>query len=129
MLPVDVLRGTYGYDEFRGHQLAVITAACEGRDSLVLMPTGGGKSICYQIPALLSAGLGIVVSPLIALMHDQVSALRQLGIPGLMRAGLVRGSRAIRSRTLFGMRFQTRPGRDCDPPAPQARRSGKGRTS
>lgn len=80
MLPVDVLRDIYGYDEFRGQQLAIITAACEGRDSLVLMPTGGGKSICYQIPALLCPGLGIVVSPLIALMHDQVNALRQLGI-------------------------------------------------
>ncbi|MCH8141697.1 MAG: RecQ family ATP-dependent DNA helicase, partial [Proteobacteria bacterium] len=80
MLPVDVLRDIYGYDEFRGQQLAIITAACEGRDSLVLMPTGGGKSICYQIPALLCPGLGIVVSPLIALMRDQVDALLQLGI-------------------------------------------------
>ena len=80
MLPIDVLRDIYGYDEFRGQQLAIITAACEGRDSLVLMPTGGGKSICYQIPALLCSGLGIVVSPLIALMQDQVEALRQLGI-------------------------------------------------
>ncbi|MCZ6855683.1 MAG: DNA helicase RecQ [Gammaproteobacteria bacterium] len=80
MLPLDVLREIYGYDEFRGQQLAIISAACEGRDSLVLMPTGGGKSICYQIPALLCPGLGIVVSPLIALMQDQVGALRQLGI-------------------------------------------------
>ncbi|MCZ6619297.1 MAG: DEAD/DEAH box helicase, partial [Gammaproteobacteria bacterium] len=60
MLPIDVLRDVYGYAEFRGQQLAIITAACDGRDCLVLMPTGGGKSICYQIPALLCPGLGIV---------------------------------------------------------------------
>ncbi len=75
-----LLREVYGYDRFRGAQGAVIAAACEGRDCLVLMPTGGGKSLCYQIPALLREGLGIVVSPLIALMQDQVDALRQFGV-------------------------------------------------
>ncbi|MCV6604443.1 MAG: DNA helicase RecQ [Porticoccaceae bacterium] len=75
-----LLHDTYGYDAFRGPQQQVIEAALDGSDTLVLMPTGGGKSLCYQIPALVRDGLGIVVSPLIALMQDQVSALQQLGI-------------------------------------------------
>ncbi len=74
-----LLRDVFGYAEFRGPQHAIIDAALAGRDSLVLMPTGGGKSLCYQIPALLRGGVGLVVSPLIALMEDQVSALRELG--------------------------------------------------
>lgn len=76
----EILRETYGYSEFRGQQLEIIESAISGRDSLVLMPTGGGKSICYQIPALMRSGVALVVSPLIALMHDQVAALRQLGV-------------------------------------------------
>jgi ATP-dependent DNA helicase RecQ len=75
-----LLREVWGYESFRGSQAAIVEAACAGRDCLVLMPTGGGKSICYQLPALLRDGLGIVVSPLIALMQDQVEALRQVGI-------------------------------------------------
>jgi ATP-dependent DNA helicase RecQ len=75
-----VLREVYGYDQFRGSQEAIVEAVCGGRDALVLMPTGGGKSLCYQIPALLRDGVGIVVSPLIALMQDQVAALRQFGV-------------------------------------------------
>ncbi len=76
----NILRQVFGYDHFRGRQESIINAAIAGRDSLVLMPTGGGKSLCYQIPALVRPGVGLVVSPLIALMHDQVNTLRQLGI-------------------------------------------------
>ncbi len=76
----DVLNGVFGYPEFLGHQEEIIEAALDGRDSLVLLPTGGGKSLCYQIPALLNDGFTLVVSPLIALMQDQVAALGQLGI-------------------------------------------------
>jgi ATP-dependent DNA helicase RecQ len=85
---LDVLRTTFGYDEFRGEQARIIGQVLEGGDALVLMPTGGGKSLCYQIPAILRPGVGIVVSPLIALMHDQVTALDALGV----RAGFVNSS-------------------------------------
>ena len=78
--PKNILNTVFGYPEFRGQQQAIIDAALEGRDSLVLMPTGGGKSLCYQIPAMLRDGTGLVVSPLIALMQDQVAALSELGI-------------------------------------------------
>ncbi len=70
----------FGYSEFRGQQAAIIEALVTGKDALVLMPTGGGKSLCYQIPALIRAGVAIVISPLIALMQDQVDALLQLGV-------------------------------------------------
>ena len=76
----EVLRTVFGYDAYRGQQEQVIRHVVEGGDALVLMPTGGGKSLCYQIPALVRPGLGIVVSPLIALMKDQVDALRQSGV-------------------------------------------------
>ena len=78
--PLDVLRRVFGFPEFRGLQRAAIDHVLGGGDALVLMPTGGGKSLCYQIPALCRPGTAIVVSPLIALMDDQVAALRQLGI-------------------------------------------------
>jgi ATP-dependent DNA helicase RecQ len=74
------LRHTFGYPAFRGEQAAIVNHVQQGGDALVLMPTGGGKSLCYQIPSLLREGCGIVVSPLIALMQDQVQALRQLGV-------------------------------------------------
>lgn len=76
----ELLNRTFGYPTFRGQQLDIIEATVRGDDSLVLMPTGGGKSLCYQIPALLRPGIALVVSPLIALMQDQVSALHQLGV-------------------------------------------------
>ncbi len=76
----EILKHTFGYLEFRGQQRSVIELALEGKDALVLMPTGGGKSLCYQIPSLVRDGMGIIVSPLIALMQDQVAALQQLGI-------------------------------------------------
>ena len=75
-----LLERIYGYPAFRGHQAEIVAHVAAGGDALVLMPTGGGKSICYQIPAMLRPGTGIVVSPLIALMHDQVAALRELGV-------------------------------------------------
>lgn len=75
-----ILNEVFGYHEFRGDQESVISAALEGRDTLVLQPTGGGKSICYQIPAILLDGVTLVVSPLIALMQDQVAALKLLDI-------------------------------------------------
>ena len=76
----DILRSVFGYDAFRGQQAAVVDHMIAGGDALVLMPTGGGKSLCYQIPALVRPGVGVVVSPLIALMKDQVDALRQAGV-------------------------------------------------
>ncbi len=75
-----VLRDVFGYDSFRGHQADIVRHVVEGGDALVLMPTGGGKSLCYQVPALLRPGVGVVISPLIALMQDQVAALREAGV-------------------------------------------------
>ena len=75
-----VLRETFGYDAFRGAQADIVAHVTNGGDALVLIPTGGGKSLCFQIPSLLRTGTGIVVSPLIALMEDQVSALREAGV-------------------------------------------------
>jgi ATP-dependent DNA helicase RecQ len=77
---LQTLNDVFGYEQFRGHQAAIIDAVLAGRDALVLMPTGGGKSLCYQVPALLRDGAGLVVSPLIALMQDQVRALHELGV-------------------------------------------------
>jgi len=76
----EILQSTFGYDQFRHAQQDIIQELLNGNDALVLMPTGGGKSLCYQIPALVREGTAIVVSPLIALMQDQVDALQQLGI-------------------------------------------------
>ncbi len=78
--PRDVLRKTFGHAEFRGQQEAVVNHLVDGGDAVVLFPTGAGKSICYQVPALCRNGVGIVISPLIALMRDQVEALRQQGV-------------------------------------------------
>ncbi len=83
--PHEVLRRVFGYDAFRGEQQAIVEQVVGGGDALVLMPTGGGKSLCYQVPSLVRPGVGVVVSPLIALMQDQVDALRALGV----RAGFL----------------------------------------
>jgi ATP-dependent DNA helicase RecQ len=78
--PLSILREVFGYNSFRGHQAEIVDHVAAGGDALVLMPTGSGKSLCYQIPALLRDGTAVVVSPLIALMQDQVAALAELGV-------------------------------------------------
>jgi ATP-dependent DNA helicase RecQ len=78
--PLSILKTVYGYDAFRGQQREIIEHVIAGNHAFVLMPTGGGKSLCYQIPALVRAGTALVVSPLIALMEDQVAALKQAGV-------------------------------------------------
>ena len=78
--PAHILHSVFGYEQFRGQQADIIDALMAGQNTLVVMPTGSGKSLCYQIPGICRAGTGIVVSPLIALMDDQVAALRQLGV-------------------------------------------------
>ncbi|MCB1581857.1 MAG: DNA helicase RecQ [Xanthomonadales bacterium] len=75
-----ILKDVFGYDSFRNQQQDIVETVISGQDALVLMPTGGGKSLCYQIPAIARSGVGVVVSPLIALMQDQVNALEQLGV-------------------------------------------------
>ena len=92
--PLDALRGVYGYEAFRGDQGEVISEVIAGRDAVVLMPTGGGKSLCYQIPALLREGTGLVISPLIALMHDQVDALVANGV----RAAYLNSTQSLEER-------------------------------
>ena len=78
--PLNILKSIYGYNQFRGQQEAIVNAVIAGEHALVLMPTGAGKSLCYQLPALCRDGVGIVISPLIALMHNQVTALTQVGV-------------------------------------------------
>src|SRR5882757_4089849 len=96
-----VLRRVFGYDSFRGPQQEVIEHVIAGGDALVLMPTGGGKSLCYQIPALVRDGVGVVISPLIALMQDQVDALRALGV----RAGFLNSTQDYESQRLVESAF------------------------
>ncbi|MFI1797850.1 DNA helicase RecQ [Streptomyces sp. NPDC020379] len=102
--PSDALRclqRVFGYDAFRGDQEEIIEHVVAGGDSLVLMPTGGGKSLCYQIPALVRPGVGVVISPLIALMQDQVDALRALGV----RAGFLNSTQDLDERRTVEAEF------------------------
>ena len=103
--PHQILEQTFGYRSFRGPQESVIRALIAGEDALVLMPTGGGKSLCYQVPALAREGTGIVISPLIALMQDQVSALRELGV----RAGFLNST--LSAQEVFATERALREGR------------------
>ncbi|WP_434094686.1 DNA helicase RecQ [Streptomyces hyaluromycini] len=95
------LHRVFGYDAFRGEQQAIIEHVVAGGDAVVLMPTGGGKSLCYQIPALVRPGTGIVVSPLIALMQDQVDALRALGV----NAGFINSTQDFDERRVVEAQF------------------------
>ncbi|WP_433475768.1 DNA helicase RecQ [Spirillospora sp. CA-142024] len=98
---LDTLRRVFGYDTFRDGQREIIEHVAGGGDALVLMPTGGGKSLCYQIPALVRKGTGIVISPLIALMQDQVDALRALGV----QAGFLNSTQDIDERRVVEAQF------------------------
>ena len=100
--PQAALKQVFGYDNFRGQQEAAVETVVAGGDALVLMPTGGGKSLCYQIPALLRDGVAIVVSPLIALMQDQVDALEEVGV----RAAYLNSTQAPEGRrcSIFSIR-------------------------
>ena len=89
----DILQSVFGFSSFRPPQDQIIQTLIDGGDALVLMPTGGGKSLCYQIPAIAREGCGVVISPLIALMQDQVSALRSFGV----RAAFLNSTLDIRS--------------------------------
>ncbi|MCB9246952.1 MAG: DNA helicase RecQ [Flavobacteriales bacterium] len=105
-LKSELLRNVFGYTSFRGQQAEIIDTVVSGKDALVIMPTGGGKSVCYQIPALLLPGITVVVSPLIALMNDQVNALKQLDVAAealhsnLSRAEAEQVKRRIIDRTI-----------------------------
>ncbi|MEU6790246.1 DNA helicase RecQ [Nonomuraea wenchangensis] len=99
--PSEVLHRVFGYDSFRPGQQEIIDQVVGGGDALVLMPTGGGKSLCYQIPALVRPGVGVVISPLIALMQDQVDALRALGV----RAGFLNSTQDFDERQLVEAEF------------------------
>src|SRR5699024_5715277 len=81
MTKEEALKTYFGYDDFRGGQESIIDALLAGRDALASMPTGAGKSLCYQIPALLLPGITLVISPLVSLMRDQVTQLVQMGVP------------------------------------------------
>ena len=98
----ELLRRVFGYDAFREGQQEIIEHVVAGGDALVLMPTGGGKSLCYQIPALARDGVGVVISPLIALMQDQVDALRALGV----RAGFLNSTQDLDDKRLVSAEFR-----------------------
>ena len=105
--PLQVLQQVFGYGSFRGPQQEVVQHVLAGGSGLVLMPTGGGKSLCYQVPALCRPGLGVVISPLIALMDDQVAALRQAGVnAAALHSGLESSQAAALWRDLQAERLQ-----------------------
>ena len=97
----EVLERTFGYTSFRGQQQAIVDHVVNGDDALVLMPTGGGKSLCYQVPALVREGTGVVISPLIALMQDQVDALSAVGA----RAGFLNSTQSVAQRSAVEKAF------------------------
>lgn len=102
----EILQTVFGYHEFRGNQAEIVDQVIEGNDTLVLMPTGGGKSLCYQIPAMVRKGVGIVISPLISLMQDQVDALLQLGIKAALLNSSLDGQTAAQvERNLLNEQF------------------------
>ncbi|RMI40696.1 DNA helicase RecQ [Actinomadura harenae] len=99
--PIEVLNRVFGYDAFREGQQEIIEHVANGGDALVLMPTGGGKSLCYQIPAMVRKGVGVVISPLIALMQDQVDALQAAGV----RAGFLNSTQDFEERRVVEAQF------------------------
>lgn len=99
---LDILNRLFGYSAFRGQQQAIIESVIAGHNALVIMPTGGGKSLCYQIPSIVRDGCGVVVSPLIALMQDQVEALSQLGI----RAGFLNSTQSANDNYITEQQLQ-----------------------
>ncbi len=103
-MPIEILQKIYGYKEFRGQQEEIINHLISGKNSFVLMPTGSGKSLCYQIPSLIRDGVGIVISPLIALMQDQIDTLQQLGI----KSAAINSS--IRNEKIFEIKNKLRNG-------------------
>ena len=98
--PLHILQHTFGFPAFRGHQAEVIAHVVAGGDALVLMPTGSGKSLCYQVPALVRDGVAVVVSPLIALMHDQVAALAELGVRAAFLNSTLSAAEAARTEQM-----------------------------
>jgi len=102
--PKHILKNVFGYDSFHENQESIIQDLLSGKDAMAIMPTGGGKSICYQIPALILSGVGVVVSPLIALMQDQVDALKQLGLHAdfINSTQSMRAAAAVEQKMLSG---------------------------
>ena len=97
-MPQDLLREVWGFDDFRPGQQEIVEAVAGGRDVLAIMPTGGGKSLCYQLPALVREGVTVVISPLIALMRDQVRSLREAGVAA---GALTSGNTEDETREVF----------------------------
>ena len=124
MTPHEYLEKYFGFREFLDAQEEVINAIIDGADALVVMPTGGGKSLCYQLPALMLEGTTVVVSPLIALMKDQVDALKRRGIAAtLINSSLSPAEQQERIRAFGARRLQTRLHRAGALPQPIVRRS------